>query len=113
MREGGGGGGGGRGGREGGGRRGGGGGGREGRGGKGGGGGGGRGRGGGGGGGGGGVFGLGMSWCGLILKGDGSLVQASWIASKGVRHRSALRCLAKLYAATKARTWSLRLSRLS
>ena len=28
-------------------------------------------------------------------------------------HRSALRCLAKLYAATKARTWSLRLSRLS
>ena len=40
--------------------------------------------------------GLGMSWCGLILKGDGSLVQASWMAWKGVRHRSALRCLAKL-----------------
>src|SRR6476659_261700 len=39
-----------------------------------------------------------MRWCGLILNGAGSLAQASQMAWKGVRHRSALRCLAKLHA---------------
>jgi hypothetical protein len=42
------------------------------------------------------LYGPGMRWCGLILKGAGSLAQASQIAWKGVRHRSRLRCLAKL-----------------
>ncbi len=42
------------------------------------------------------LFGPGMRWCGLILKTSGSLAQASQTAWKGVRHRSALRCLAKL-----------------
>src|SRR3712207_3552202 len=42
------------------------------------------------------LCGPGMRWCGLILKMDGSLVQASRTAWNGVRHLSALRCLAKL-----------------
>src|SRR5215217_6037329 len=42
------------------------------------------------------VWGPGMRWCGLILNGAGSLVQASQTAWKGVRHRSRFRCLAKL-----------------
>src|SRR5215217_7325169 len=47
-----------------------------------------------------------MRWCGSILKMAGSLAQASPTAWKGVRHRSALRCLATLSAATKARRWA-------
>ena len=47
-----------------------------------------------------------MRWCGLILNGAGSLAQASQIAWKGVRHRSALRCLAKSSAVTNTRTWA-------
>ena len=42
------------------------------------------------------VCGPGMRWRGSILKADGSATQASQLAWKGVRHRSALRCLAKL-----------------
>jgi transposase len=42
------------------------------------------------------LYGPGMRWCGLILNGAGSLVQASQMAWNGVRHRSAFRCLAKL-----------------
>ena len=43
-----------------------------------------------------GLCGPGMRWCGSILNADGSACQASQIAWKGVRQRSALRCLAKL-----------------
>ena len=41
----------------------------------------------------------------------GSLAQASQTARKGVRHRSALRRSAKLWAATKARMWASRAPR--
>src|SRR3954452_5863688 len=57
------------------------------------------------------LYGPGMRWCGLILKGAGSFAQASQMAWKGVRHRSRLRCLAKLSAETKTRMWAFRLSR--
>src|SRR5579863_4474606 len=42
------------------------------------------------------VCGPGMRWCGLMMKGVGSFVQASQMAWNGVRQRSDLRCLARL-----------------
>ena len=41
------------------------------------------------------------------MKIDGSFVHASHIAWKDVRHRRALRCLAKLYVVTNANIWGL------
>lgn len=53
----------------------------------------------------------GMRWCGSSLKRFGVRVQASQIVLNGVRHRKAFRCLAKLYAVTKARTWAFSASK--
>jgi hypothetical protein len=46
--------------------------------------------------------GPGTKWCGLLLKADGLDFQASREGRNGARHRSAVRCLAKLQA--KVRT---------